>query len=179
VDRGRITDHHLHAALRTAGDRNVVVAAVVISIVALGFSAFAVIQGERRARADERQRRAVGPDAEALRDAVIDVRGVFEAAVQRGRDKRYWRKERGALKTLRDNAGRALDRDLGISLGAIIATWDEAAQAAPPSSRIRPGNMPDDPTRAPRLTDVQRIAGLGVAHCGVALDRLNALEAGR
>jgi hypothetical protein len=48
-----------------------------VSVLSAGVSAFAIVQGERRARAAASQRMALGPGAQELRAALTDLRTQF------------------------------------------------------------------------------------------------------
>jgi hypothetical protein len=162
--------------------------AVGISVVALGFSVTAWIQGERRTKADARRRAAHGPAPEDLRESLVDIRTLFTEITVLGGVNSDWllddsRKLSG--QRVQDNALRVADDQLRSHSDAVAKTWKTVFALAPlrKSPRvIDPGAPPPEHYRQQDLAyDNQRTQQAEEAlarkeRCDTALKRLNQLE---
>ena len=156
-------------------------AAFAVAVLALLFSGYAVVAGERRARRSERQREALGPAPAELREALERLRAAFqEIVIHGGQDRAFFLDEERKLigQSLSDNAARVGNAQLRSALALVAGTWTEAFAISPQHDYVINLNDVSDPERNRRLAAVDDLAHRGLDECADALGQINSLEAG-
>jgi hypothetical protein len=126
-----------------------------------------------------RQRLALGPDDDDLRELLVQLRDWFEEFSSRPQTSSWFRESnerKDAGRTLRDLAERRTDRSLKISLTATADAWEEVFGYATPSNHSQPSQYWVEDLVARAGAAQMQAAMRGLAHAKAALARLNELE---
>ncbi|WLW55571.1 hypothetical protein [Streptomyces sp. YU58] len=134
-----------------------------------------------------RHKTALGPDDEAVREALTTARTLFTDIIAKGGFHSKWfqaEERRDTGQRLRDLAARRDDEELRTAMTSVAKSWDDAfANSPPPRALVAWTGAPQDPRdRKMRQEDTKtrarqvESAREGIKCVEIALKRLNKLE---
>lgn len=135
----------------------------------------------------QRLRRALGPDGEAVREALVDARRLLEEVCTRGGQRVQWfqkDEQREVGRVVQDLADRVGDKKLRRAMTAVAGTCAEVFAFAPPNRiMVAVAGQPEHPSQieqrnrdqAQLAQQVER-AHQGRGEVATAITRLNVVE---